>query len=755
MIGHLRRRPAAFVAALASFIIVVLVAAPQAQQAVQPPAFSSEPGAAAGIDTSTPTGIDLLVGRSTVLNVGAPIARVSLTVPDVADALVTAPGQILIHGKQPGTISLFVWDKGGAIKTYEVSVRRDLSTLAEQMKQLFPGEPITVTGSGKDVVIAGTVSSKYVIEKAADVAAGYVAKKEDVVNLLKQQEGVASNQVMLRVRFAEVSRSALQELGASFVASGFKSDWYGRTTTGQFPAPEWDQDGKLVFSDFLNLFLFNSKQGLGGVVRALQNKGLFQSLAEPNLIATNGKEASFLAGGEYPYPVVQPGSAGNAVTIMFKEFGIRLNFTPTVLAGDLINLKVRPEVSALDFSNAITLSGFRIPALSTRRTETEVELRDGQTFAIAGLMNNTLNSTMSKIPGIGDVPVLGLLFRSKAHQKNQTELVVMITPTIVKRGQMGVSEGLPSPIEPYMEAPEKRLPSPAPYIGSPQYPANQPPAGSAASAEAASPETAAAAKPAPAAQKTTRKDVAPKTAAQKPASQKPAGQKPVTQRPVTQKPVARSNDVPPVPAVPVAAAAPVLPPAASVQPAPGPFVPPAAAAMSSPGPSALVGSPYDSAPAPAPSPAVRPSTSAAPNASRAQATAPAAAPGDQAKAIEKAKEQEQKAAELEARERAAAEKKKARDEEAARKKASAEQRQAEKLARERAKREAEIARKNEEAARRQAETDQEREKALVEAAARLKQAQVAYEDQLQKVKGGADQPDVQPASSGSPTASRQ
>ena len=334
-----------------------------------------------------------------MLNIGATIARVSLTVPDIADALVTAPGQLLIHGKQPGTISLFVWDRGGAIKTYEVTVRRDLSALAEQMKQLFPGESVTVVGSGKDVVLSGTVASKYVIEKAAEVAAGYVEKKENVVNLLKQQEGVASNQVMLRVRFAEVSRSALQELGASFVASGYQNDWSGRTTTQQFPAPAWNQDGKLVFSDFLNLFVFNSKEGLGGVVKALQNKGLFQSLAEPNLIATNGKEASFLAGGEYPYPVVQPGNGASSVTIMFKEFGVRLNFTPTVLGGDLINLKVRPEVSSLDFSNAITLGGFRVPALSTRRTETEVELRDGQTFAIAGLMNNTLNQHDGEDPG--------------------------------------------------------------------------------------------------------------------------------------------------------------------------------------------------------------------------------------------------------------------------------------------------------------------------------------------------------------------
>ena len=460
------RRPAAFFAALVVYIIVILVAAPQAQQ----PVFNPTGAATATVvrDAVSGSEIDLMVGRSTVLNIGSPISRVSLTVPDIADALVTAPSQLLIHGKKPGTISMFVWDKAGTISTFEVKVRHDLSALAAQLKQLFPGEEIGVLGSGKDIVISGTVSSKYVIEKAADMAAGYVAKKDDVVNMLKQQEGVASNQVMLRVRFAEVSRSAMQELGVSMFAhgSGSSDQWYGRTNPG-IGGPEFNE-GKLVFSDFLNLFVFNSKENLGAVVKALSNKGLFQSLAEPNLIATNGKEASFLAGGEYPYPVVQSGSGSNSVTITFKEFGVRLSFTPTVLGGDLVHLKVKPEVSSLDFANSVVIDGFRVPALSTRRTETEVELRDGQTFAIAGLMNNTLTNSMSKIPGIGDIPILGLLFKSKAHQKNQTELVVMITPSIIKKGQMGVSEGLPSLVEPYLSRPDKTYPSPDPFTGSPR-----------------------------------------------------------------------------------------------------------------------------------------------------------------------------------------------------------------------------------------------------------------------------------------------
>jgi pilus assembly protein CpaC len=378
--------------------------------------------------------------------------------------MVTSPQQLLLHGKAPGTISMFVWDRSGGISRYEVIVQRDLSELAARLSQLFPGENITVASNGTDVVLSGSVSGKYAMDKAAEVAAGYVEKKEDVVNLLKQQEGMASRQVLLRVRFAEVSRSALTELGVSLAANGVNDGrWFGRTTTQQFGAPAWDEDGKFIFSDFLNLFLFDSKNEIAGVVRALQNKGLFQSLAEPNLVAEDGKEASFLAGGEYPYPVVQGQSGGTSISIQFKEYGVRLNFTPTIVGTDLVKLKVRPEVSSLDFANAVTLEGFRVPAISTRRAETEVELQDGQTFAIAGLMNNTVTSQMSKIPGIGDIPILGLLFRSKAARKDQSELVVMITPTILRRNSTGVSSTLPDMVEPTLPPVQKTLPPPPPW----------------------------------------------------------------------------------------------------------------------------------------------------------------------------------------------------------------------------------------------------------------------------------------------------
>jgi len=429
--------------------------------------------------------VRLLVGRSAVVNLGVPIARVSLTSSDVADALVTSPSELLINGKTPGTISMFVWDRAGAIKKYEIVVQRDLARLSEQLKQLFPNEAIDVQSTGRDIVLSGTVTNKDVIERAVSLAAGYVEKKEDVVTLLQLQANAPSNQVLLKVRFAEVSRSAITNLGAGFLTSptGVKNT-LGRITTDQIPGPNFTDlqygksssdfgsdvtsaSGKFSFSDFLNLFFFSEKYDLGVVIKALQQKGLFQSLAEPNLVAESGKEASFLAGGEFPIPVAQAGANGIAITIMFKEFGVRLNFTPTVI-GNRVHLKVKPEVSTLDFNNALLLQGFRIPALSTRRAETELELADGQTFAIAGLLNNTMSQTLQRIPGIGDIPILGELFRSKTAEKDRTELVVMITPQILTNGSYGVTRDLPRLQEPYLPALDQKKsfePPPPPFVG--------------------------------------------------------------------------------------------------------------------------------------------------------------------------------------------------------------------------------------------------------------------------------------------------
>jgi pilus assembly protein CpaC len=417
-------------------------------------------------DDATPS-VKLLVGRSAIVDIGTPIQRVSLTSADVADAMVTASNQLLVNGKMPGTISMFVWERNGALHQYEIVVQRDLARLNEQMKRLFPNEAIDAQSNGKSIVLSGYVSTKETAALAASVAGGYVDKADDVVNLLKLQEGMVSNQVLLRVRFAEVSRTAVTDLGVGFFTSALGiHNTLGRVTTNQVPTPGFDElkwtksssdfggdvtqaSGKNTFSDFLNVFLFSEKYDIGVVIKALQTRGLFQSLAEPNLVSESGKEASFLAGGEFPVPIAQ-GTGGNvAISVMFKEFGIRLNFTP-IVSGNRVHLKVRPEVSTLDFANGVTLQGFRIPALTTRRTETELELNDGQTFAIAGLLNNTVNSTMQKIPGIGDIPILGALFKSKAAQKDQTELVVMITPQIITRASVGVTGSLPRTPEAFL-----------------------------------------------------------------------------------------------------------------------------------------------------------------------------------------------------------------------------------------------------------------------------------------------------------------
>ena len=389
--------------------------------------------------------ISLTAGRSTVLTSDFDIVRVAVTDPAIADYTVVQPREVLIDGKAAGTVSLILWG-ANVRRQYDVVVDPGVSTLEQRLQVLFPNEQITVTANGDAVILSGRVSSNEVSLRAAEIARA-ASSKAQIVNLLQLPGGAGSQQVLLQVRFAEVSRRALLEVGASlFTGPTGIENTIGRVTTGQFPsatysALEWSKasnnfgaevtssSGEITFGDFLNLFLFSQKYDLGVLIRALRSKGLFQSLAEPNLIAYNGQEASFLAGGEIPVPVVS--GATNQVSVEYKEYGIRLNFRPTV-AGDTIRIHVRPEVSTLDFPNGILLSGFRIPALSTRRAETEVELRDGQSFAIAGLLNNISQDDANEVPGLAKLPIIGHLFRSKAERAEQTELMVLITPQLIR-----------------------------------------------------------------------------------------------------------------------------------------------------------------------------------------------------------------------------------------------------------------------------------------------------------------------------------
>jgi pilus assembly protein CpaC len=443
---------------------------PQTQtqtQTAQPPAAPA-PAMPPSFTTAPPITVMVVTGGSTVVKTDFPITRIAINNPAVADATVVDPRQLLVDGKTAGTVSLIVWGAGQQLVQYEITVYPPTPALQRQFKQLFPNEDIQVSVSDEAVVLSGRASTNAVALRAMEIAEKS-SSKHKVINMLDLPGGTENQQVMLQVRVAEVARRALTEFGVSLFtgASGYK-DWVGRTSTQQFAAPGFEgtvgpqlpgatqaNDGKLTFSDFLNLFVFNTKYDVGAVVTALKSRGFFQSLAEPTLIAYNGQEASFLAGGEIPVPIAQGGANAGAISVSYKEFGVRLTFRPTI-AGDVIRMKVKPEVSQLDFANGITLQGFRIPALSTRRAETDVELRDGQSFAIGGLMNNMAQSDRAGIPGLSDLPIIGHLFKSRADRKEQTELVVIITPRLVRPMNAGQPPALPTVPERFLRPDEIR-----------------------------------------------------------------------------------------------------------------------------------------------------------------------------------------------------------------------------------------------------------------------------------------------------------
>jgi pilus assembly protein CpaC len=413
--------------------------------------------------------VTLLVSRSTVLATNFDITRIAITNPTVADATVVQPREVLIDGKAPGRVSLILWGPSERVH-YEVAVQSDGNALEQQLRAAFSGEDVRLVANDDALLLSGSISSAATMVRIIDLVQA-AAPKARVVNMMQVPGLATSQQVMLQVRFAEVSRRALTELGASIFTSpggGIDGNWLGRTTTQQFPAPIFEED-KLVVSDFLNVFLLNWNNDIGIAIRALKARGFFQSLAEPNLIAYNGQEASFLAGGEIPVPIVQGTQGIAAATVTYKEFGVRLT-----IIGDLIRLHVAPEVSSLDFGNGVTLSGFRIPALSTRRAETEVELRDGQSFAIAGLIDDTAQDDRSKVPLLGDIPILGAFFKSRATRQERTELLVLITPRLVRPIEPGVET--PLPVDPALFFPkdekkdEKRPPAPKPPKSGGQQP---------------------------------------------------------------------------------------------------------------------------------------------------------------------------------------------------------------------------------------------------------------------------------------------
>src|SRR5204863_2087944 len=270
---------------------------------------------------------------------------------------------------------------------------------------------------------------------SADRAVAVASTLGRVVNLLNVQVPPTEAQILLKVRFADVDRAASQELGLNIISTG-ATNTVGTVSTGAFSPPSVKPDANgttITLGEALNVFLFRRDINLGATIKALEAKRLLQILAEPNVLAINGKPASFLAGGEFPYPTLQGGGGGlGAVTIQFREFGVRINFTPSVTPRGTIRLQVTPEVSSLDFANGLNFQGFTIPALSTRRVQTESELEDGQSFVIGGLLDNRLTETLSKIPGLANIPLLGKLFQSRTVNRNNTELLVLVTPELVR-----------------------------------------------------------------------------------------------------------------------------------------------------------------------------------------------------------------------------------------------------------------------------------------------------------------------------------
>jgi len=379
--------------------------------------------------------VRIFVGHSTVIRTDPRLTRVLVGNPAVVSTDTTAPNEVVVTATAPGSSSVVLWQENNQSRVIDVFADLDVSLLREAIARNFPKEAIQVQAEEGRVLLSGTASSAAVADQIGKMGAPF---SKDLVNSIRLAPPPRQKQVMLKVRFAQVDRSKLTAFGINLFSTG-AANALGSVSTQQFSPPQLVpvESGKGVYastiglSDLLNVFLFRGDLDLGLTIKDLQQRNVLQILAEPNLLAASGEPAKFLAGGELPYPVLS-GAVGVAqVTIQFKPFGVKLEFTGTIESDDTIRLKVFPEVSSLDYTNAITVSGFVLPAIATRHAETVVQLRDGQSFGIAGLLDQRTTAQFAKVPGIGDVPVLGQLFRSRSVNMLNSELVVIVTPTIV------------------------------------------------------------------------------------------------------------------------------------------------------------------------------------------------------------------------------------------------------------------------------------------------------------------------------------
>jgi pilus assembly protein CpaC len=377
----------------------------------------------------------MTAGKSVVIDTPGDVERVAVATEDTVEAVAITQREIVLNGKIPGETTVIVWQRGGGRTSYNVLVEPSplkLAALRQRMLEAV-GESVQVDLDDKSVVLRGLVQNQAQGERALAIA-GMAGKP---VNLLTIATPPAPAQILLKVRFADVDRSTSLSLGANLFSTG-AGNTLGGITTGQFAAPSAvgpigpGGSSQFTLSNALNLFLYRPELNLGAAIEALAAKNLAQILAEPNVLAANGEQASFLAGGEFPYPVIQSSTGGvNNISIQFRQFGIRLTFTPTITPRGTIKLEVEPEVSALDYANGLSYGGFTIPGLDVRRVKTEIELDNKQSFAIAGLLDNRLTEQLSKVPGLGDIPFFGKLFQSRSTTKNNSELLVVVTPELV------------------------------------------------------------------------------------------------------------------------------------------------------------------------------------------------------------------------------------------------------------------------------------------------------------------------------------
>jgi pilus assembly protein CpaC len=384
--------------------------------------------------------LSVAVGKTVLIDCAKPVARVAIGMGEIAEASAISPTEIMVIGKSAGETSLILWDSKGSRQFFNVTVRAPatissdrIESVRRQLQMELPGQPLRISADHDMIFLRGTVRDLTSASRAAAIAA--TAGK--VINLLNVEVPAADPQILLKVRFASIDRNKGLQAGINLFSTGFGNTLAG-INTGQFSPPSiaLPSGGKSTtqsISNELNMFAFLPGLNLGATLEALQTRGIVEVLAEPNIVASNGKQASFLAGGEFPIPVAQGTSGGSgAITIMFKEFGVRLNFIPTVTPRGTIRLQVAPEVSALDYAHAVQIGGSEVPALTSRKVSDEVELADGQSFVIGGLLDNEETETFSKIPFLGDIPYIGKFFQSVSKNKTNTELIVIVTPSIVQ-----------------------------------------------------------------------------------------------------------------------------------------------------------------------------------------------------------------------------------------------------------------------------------------------------------------------------------